>query len=161
MPSLKIGDPAPDISAETQDGGRFALADFRGKQVVVLFFYPADGTAICTAEACAFRDSFEDFAKAGAAVIGISGDSLESHRKFAADHRLPFPLASDPQGEIRKAFGVPNTLGIFPGRVTYVIDKRGIVRLTFNAQFSASGHVKEALEVVKQLAREDGGGASG
>ena len=160
MPALKVGDPAPEVSAETQDGGRFALDDFRGQQVVVLFFYPADGTAICTAEACAFRDSYEDFAKAGAAVIGISGDSLENHRKFAADHRLPFLLASDPQGKLRQAFGVPKTLGIFPGRVTYVIDKQGLIRLTFNAQFSASGHVKEALEVVKQLSAQEGGGAS-
>ena len=158
MPALKIGDAAPDISAQTQDGGRFALSEFRGKQVVVLFFYPADGTAICTAEACAFRDSYEDFAKAGAVVIGISGDSNDSHQKFAVDHKLPFLLASDPQGELRMALGVPKTLGIFPGRVTYVIDKQGTVRLMFSAQFSASGHVKEALHVVRQLAKEDGGG---
>ena len=156
MPALKIGDPAPEVSAGTQDGGRFALADFRDKHVVVLFFYPADGTAICTAEACAFRDSYEDFVKAGAVVIGVSGDSLENHRKFAVDHKLPFLLASDPQGEVRRAFGVPKTLGIFPGRVTYVIDKQGVIRLTFNAQFTGSGHVKEALEVVRELAQRDG-----
>jgi len=159
MAAIKVGDVAPEISAETQDGRRFSLAEYRGRQVVVLFFYPSDGTLICTAEACAFRDSYEDFAKAGAVVIGISGDSMDSHRKFAADHRLPFLLASDPQGELRAAFGVPKTLGIFPGRVTYVIDKQGVVRLTFSAQFSASGHVQEALQIVKQLAREDGGGA--
>jgi len=152
MPALQIGDSAPELSAETQDGGRFTLSEFRGKQVVVLFFYPKDGTAVCTAEACAFRDSYEDFVKAGAVVIGISGDTNDSHRSFAADHKLPFLLASDSRGELRKAFGVPKTLGI-----TYVIDNQGIIRLMFNAQFSASGHVKEALEVVKQLS---GGGAS-
>jgi len=156
MSAIKVGDVAPDISAETQDGGRFSLAEFRGKQVVALFFYPSDGTLVCTAEACAFRDSYEDFAKAGAVVIGISGDSMDSHRKFSTDHRLPFLLASDPQGELRTAFGVPKTLGIFPGRVTYVIDKQGIVRLTFSAQFSASGHVQNALQIVKQLTRNDG-----
>ena len=161
MPALQIGDLAPELSAETQDGGRFTLSDFRGKQVVVLFFYPKDGTAVCTAEACAFRDSYEDFVKAGAVVIGISGDTNDSHRSFAANHKLPFLLASDSRGELRKAFGVPKTLGIFPGRVTYVIDKQGIIRLMFNAQFSASGHVKEALQVVKRLAQEDGGEASG
>jgi thioredoxin-dependent peroxiredoxin len=154
MASINVGDPVPEISAETQDGGRFALSDFRGKQVVVLFFYPGDGTPVCTAEACAFRDSYEDFAKAGAVVIGISGDSNDSHRKFAADHRLPFLLASDPQGEVRKALGVPKTLGLFPGRVTYVIDKQGIVRLMFSSPFGASRHVTEALQVVKQLAGE-------
>lgn len=154
MASIQVGDSVPEISAETQDGGQFTLSEFRGKQVVVLFFYPGDGTPVCTAEACAFRDSYEDFAKAGAVVIGISGDSNDSHRKFAADHRLPFLLASDPQGEVRKALGVPKTLGLFPGRVTYVIDKQGIVRLSFNSPFGASRHVTEALQVVKQLAAE-------
>lgn len=154
MPTLKIGDPAPDVSAETQDGGRFVLSEFRGKQVVVLFFYPMDGTAVCTAEACAFRDSYEDFVKAGATVIGVSSDSAESHRKFAGDHQLPFLLASDSKGELRKAFGVPKTFAIFPGRVTYVIDRKGIIRLMFNAQFLSAGHVQEALQVVKQLAQE-------
>jgi peroxiredoxin Q/BCP len=152
MPSIQVGDPAPDFTAEAHDGQRFSLADYRGQRVVVLFFYPSDGTPVCTAEACAFRDSIADFAVAGAVVIGISGDSTESHRAFAANHHLPYLLLSDKDGAIRRAFGVPKSLGIFPGRVTYVIDKCGIVRLLFNSPLAASGHVNEALQVVRTLA---------
>ena len=153
MKAIQIGDRAPDFTVEVQDGREIALADYRG-QVVVLFFYPSDGTPVCTAEACAFRDAYADFAQAGATVIGVSSDSHESHRKFIADHRLPFLLASDPQGALRKLFGVPKTLGTFPGRVTYVIDKQGAVRLVFNSQLSASRHVSQALRAVRQLAAE-------
>jgi peroxiredoxin Q/BCP len=153
MSAIQVGDAAPDFTAETHDGQRIALADLRG-QVVVLFFYPSDGTPVCTAEACAFRDSYADFAAAGAAVIGVSSDSAESHRKFIADHKLPFTLLTDRDGSLRKAFRVPRTLGIFPGRVTYVIDKQGLVRLVFNSQLSATGHVTQALAIVRQLAGE-------
>ncbi|MCE9557073.1 MAG: peroxiredoxin [Planctomycetes bacterium] len=152
MPSIQIGDRAPDISAVAQDGTRISLANYRGRQPVVLFFYPKDGTAICTKEACAFRDSFEDFVAAGAVVIGVSSDSQSSHREFASAHRLPFHLLSDDDGALRTALGVPKTLGIMPGRVTYVIDRDGIVRHIFNSQFSAGRHVKEALAIVRQLA---------
>jgi peroxiredoxin Q/BCP len=155
MSAIRVGDPAPEFTAETHAGQQLALADFRG-QVVVLFFYPSDGTPVCTAEACAFRDSYADFAAAGAAVIGVSSGSAQSHQKFAADHGLPFLLVTDKGGALRKAFGVPRTLGIFPGRVTYVIDKQGLVRLVFNSQFSATGHVTEALAVVRQLAAVHG-----
>jgi len=154
MPAVQIGDYAPNFTAESHNGQQFNLADYRGRQVVVLFFYPSDGSPVCTAEVCAFRDSHADFAEAGALVVGVSGDSLDSHRAFAADHRLPFLLLSDPDGAMRNAFGVPKTLGILPGRVTYVIDKRGIVRLLFSSQLAASRHVTEALRVVKQLVEE-------
>jgi peroxiredoxin Q/BCP len=154
MASIQVGDYAPNLTAEAHNGQQLNLADYRGQQVVVLFFYPSDGTPICTAEVCAFRDSYADFAEAGAVVIGISGDSLDRHRTFATDHRLPFLLVSDSDGAIRKAFGAPKTLGVFPGRVTYVIDKRGIVRLLFSSQLAASRHVTEALRVVKQLVEE-------
>src|SRR5262245_30341866 len=119
--AIQIGDPAPDFTAQTQDGQTFQLSTLREQQTVVLFFYPADNTPVCTAEACAFRDSYTDFAEAGAVVVGISGDSLASHRTFAASHRLPFVLLSDADGSLRQKFGVPKTLGLFPGRVTYVI----------------------------------------
>lgn len=151
MPGIQTGDPAPDVSGVTQDGTRVSLADFRGRPVV-LFFYPKDGTAICTKEACAFRDAYEDFVGAGAAVIGVSSDTEESHQEFASQHRLPFQLISDTDGTLRKAFGVPKTLGLLAGRVTYVIDREGIVRHIFNSQFSADRHVEEALTIVKQLA---------
>jgi peroxiredoxin Q/BCP len=87
----------------------------------VVYFYPADDTPGCTAEACAFRDSHEDFVDAGALVIGISGDSAESHEKFADKHSLPFTLLSDRGGAVRKLYGVKKTLGFLPVRATYVL----------------------------------------
>jgi peroxiredoxin Q/BCP len=154
MPRMKVGDRAPEFAAVSHSGKQVKLADFLGRQPVVLFFYPSDGTPVCTAEACAFRDAYADFVQAGAFVIGVSGDSAESHRAFAANHDLPFLLISDAAGDIRRAFGVPRTLGILPGRVTYVIDKRGIIRLVFSSQFSARRHVTEALQRIKELADE-------
>jgi peroxiredoxin Q/BCP len=148
MARIQVGDRAPEFTAATQDGRTIHLADYRDKQAVVLFFYPKDNTAICTREACSFRDSYEKFAEAGAEVIGVSGDSEESHRGFAQQHRLSFPLVSDADGSLRKAFGVPKTLGLLPGRVTYVIDKQGVVRLVYSAQFAADEHVRRALEAV-------------
>jgi peroxiredoxin Q/BCP len=120
----------------------------------VVFFYPQDGTPVCTAEACAFRDAFEDFVRAGAAVIGVSGDSLDRHRAFAEERRLPYLLVSDEDGELRRAFEVPKTLGLFPGRVTYVIDQAGVVRHVFNSPLAAGQHVREALGVLEGLSVE-------
>ena len=154
MGVIQVGDKAPTFTAQTHSGGTAALADLIGNQVGVLFFYPRDGTPVCTAEACAFRDAYESFTCAGATVIGISGDSLDRHRDFAQQQKLPFLLISDADGALRKAFGVPKTLGLFPGRVTYVIDKHGIVRHIFNSQFNATQHVSEALNVVRQLVTE-------
>ena len=148
---LKVGDLAPPFTAEAQDGQTVSLADFRGKTAVVLFFYPGDETLICTKEACAFRDSYEQFVAAGATVIGVSSDSLDSHHRFATNHELPFLLLSDQDSRIRTAFGVPNTLGLFPGRVTYVIDRQGVIQHIFSAQFAASKHVTKALRVVRRL----------
>jgi len=153
MASIGVGDLAPNFPLPSQTGEQISLADFRGKQAVVLFFYPKDGTAVCTKEACSFRDAYEDFVQAGAVVMGVSSDPVESHRAFASGHRLPFVLLSDVDGSLRKAFGVPKTLGLLPGRVTHVIDKQGVVRHVFSAQFSADRHVAEALAVVRQLAQ--------
>jgi len=154
MASLQVGDSAPDFVAQAHDGSTVRLADYRGHQAVVLFFYPQDNTPICTAEACAFRDAYEDFVRAGAVVIGVSGDSLAAHQGFAARRRLPFLLVSDEDGALRRAFVVPRTLGLFPGRVTYVIDKEGIVRHIFNAPLAAGQHVREALQVLGELQRQ-------
>lgn len=150
--ALKPGDPAPRIVATAESGEAVSLAEFIGKKVVVLYFYPKDNTAICTAEACAFRDSYVDFTNAGAVVIGVSGDSDASHRDFAHKHRLPFLLLSDADGSIRKSFGVSNTLGLVPKRVTFVIDRQGIIRHVFNALFTADKHVLGALKIVEELA---------
>jgi peroxiredoxin Q/BCP len=118
---------------------------------VVLYFYPKDETSGCTKEACAFRDSHEVFAEAGAEVIGISSDSVDRHAAFASHHNLPFTLVSDVGGQVRKAYGVPSALGVLPGRVTYVIDRTGTVRHVFSSMTNIGGHVNEALDVVKGL----------
>lgn len=151
MGRIDVGHPAPDLSLATHTGEQLSLADYRGKHPVVVFFYPKDGTAVCTKEVCSFRDAYDDFTEAGAVVIGISSDSEARHQSFAQKHGLPFLLVSDKDGNARRAFGVAKTMGIFPGRVTYVIDREGIVRHIFNSQFAADRHVEEALEVVRRL----------
>jgi peroxiredoxin Q/BCP len=118
---------------------------------MVVYFYPKDETAGCTAEACSFRDSYEDFTAAGAEVIGISGDSSSSHEKFASHHRLPFVLLSDPDGTARDAFGVKKTLGLIPGRYTFVVDRKGVIQHGFESQVRVGKHVDEALASVKRL----------
>ena len=126
-----------------------SLKDFLGKKPVVLFFYPKDDTPGCTKEVCAFRDNFEEFRKLDSEVIGISSDSVESHSSFAKNHNLPFTLLSDEGSKVRKLYGVPKTFGLFPGRVTYVIDKEGIVRHIFSSQRGAEKHVEEALKALR------------
>jgi peroxiredoxin Q/BCP len=148
---VRVGDPAPDFTLPSTTGESVSLADFRSKSEVVLFFYPKDNTPGCTAEACSFRDSYEAFREAGAEVIGVSSDSVESHRSFAGKHRLPFLLLSDPDGALRAKYGVSRTLGLFPGRVTYLIDRQGIVRHVFSSQFQPARHVAEALRVLGEM----------
>jgi len=152
MSSIGVGMSAPDFTKTTQTGDTISLSQFRGEKTVVLYFYPKDETPGCTAEACTFRDNFEDFVEAGAVVIGVSQDSEESHQRFASHHRLPFLLVSDRDKALQKAYGVPKTMGLLPGRVTYVIDRDGTVQHVFNSQLNAKKHVREALEVVKRLA---------
>lgn len=149
MASIRKGDPAPDITLTVHTGEQVSLRGYQGQKAVVVYFYPKDETPICTREACAFRDANDDFAEAGAVVIGVSGDSDERHQAFVQAHRLPFLLASDADSRIRNAFGVPKTFGLLPGRVTYVIDREGIVQHVFNAQLLAEQHVKEALDTVR------------
>jgi peroxiredoxin Q/BCP len=151
--SVGVGEIAPEFTLRSSTGEAVALADFRGKAEVVLFFYPKDNTPGCTAEACTFRDSHEAFREAGAVVIGVSSDSADSHRKFAERFGLPFVLLSDADGTLRGRYGVPRTLGFFPGRVTYLIDRDGIVRHIFSSQMQPKRHVAEALEVLERLRR--------
>ena len=148
---VKVGDTAPDFTLPSQSGEPVSLKDFIGKKSVVLYFYPKDDTPGCTTEACAFRDSYEVFKDAGAEVIGVSDDSPDSHQKFAAKHRLPFILLSDSGKQLRKLYGVPSTLGLLPGRVTYVIDKTGVVRHIFNSQLNFKGHIEESLKTLREL----------
>jgi peroxiredoxin Q/BCP len=148
---VRVGDPAPDFTLPSATGEPVRLSDFRGRSEVVLFFYPKDNSLVCTAEACSFRDSYETFREAGAEVIGISGDSAESHQRFAGRNRLPFLLLSDADGSLRARYGVPKTLGLIPGRVTYLIDREGIVRHIFSSLFQPSRHVEEALRVLNEM----------
>ncbi|MEM9264610.1 MAG: peroxiredoxin [Cyanobacteria bacterium P01_F01_bin.13] len=148
---IKVGDTAPDFTLQSQAGESVTLSSFQGQKAVVLYFYPKDDTPGCTTESCTFRDSFQDFQGLGAEVIGISSDSTDSHQKFASKYNLPFTLVSDAGSAVRKAYGVPATLGLLPGRVTYVIDKDGTVRHLFNSQFNPKKHVEEALVVLKGL----------
>jgi peroxiredoxin Q/BCP len=148
---LGAGDAAPDFALEDQHGRTVRLSDFRGRKNVVVYFYPKDDTPGCTKESCAFRDQYTAFLDAGAEVIGISSDSARSHEAFAAKHRLPFRLLADVGGAVRAAFGVPRTAGLLPGRVSYVIDREGVIRHAFNSQLAATRHVDEALEVLLEL----------
>jgi peroxiredoxin Q/BCP len=145
---LQVGDQAPDFTATTFDGRQISLSDYRGKRGVVLFFYPKDGTSVCTKEACAFRDSYEKFADAGAEVIGVSGDSNDSHQKFSHEHKLSYPLISDADGSLRKKFTIPDMLWLVPRRVTYVIDKDGTIRMIFSALLASDDHVRNALDAL-------------
>jgi thioredoxin-dependent peroxiredoxin len=145
---VRVGAKAPDFALTSQSGEMLRLKDFFGK-LVVLFFYPKDDTLGCTKEVCAFSDDFEEFGKLDARVIGISSDSVESHRAFAEKHDLPFSLLSDEGSKVRKLYGVPNTLGLFPGRVTYVIDEQGVVRRIFSSQLGVERHVQEAIEALR------------
>lgn len=148
---VQIGDQAPDFTLTSAAGEQVSLKDFVGEKNIVLYFYPADNTSGCTAEACAFRDNYEAFKDAGAEVIGISFNSKASHQQFASKHRLPFILLSDPHGKVRKLYGAGSFLGIIPGRVTYIIDKQGIVRHIFINQFQATQHIPEALKTLDML----------
>jgi peroxiredoxin Q/BCP len=152
---MNVGDRAPDFTLEDDRGENVNLKKFIGRSSVVLFFYPKDNSMVCTSEACSFRDSHEAFKELGAEVIGISSDAGESHARFAARHRLPFILLSDPDGAVRKRFGVPKTFGLLPGRTTYIIDKNGVIRHVFSSQFRAKRHVKEAIRIVQEIHREE------
>ena len=151
---IKVGDLAPDFTLSDQTGSMTSLKDFIGKKIIVLYFYPKDFSRGCTAEACAFRDSYDVFVEAGAQVIGISSQSIDSHNRFAVLNQLPFILLSDESGKVRELYGVPSSLGILPGRVTYIIDKKGVVRHVFSSQLNATKHVEEALRIVKEISKE-------
>jgi peroxiredoxin Q/BCP len=151
--TLAVGDKAPDFTLASASGETFTLSHLtKGKRrTVVLFFYPKDDTLGCTAEACGFRDLYEEFTGAGAEVVGISSDSEASHRRFAGKHKLRMTLLTDADGTVRRLYGVRPTLGIFPGRATFVIDRDGIVRHVFVSQLRVVTHVGQALAVVRSI----------
>ena len=152
MNEIKIGSSIPAFTLPDQNGNLFDITSVLGKKNLVIYFYPKDDSPGCTAQACSFRDQFEAFKDADAVIIGISGQSVESHKEFAEKHRLSFTLLSDDGNKIRKLFGVPSDLlGLLPGRVTFVVDKKGIVVYVFNSQTQATKHVDEALRILNGL----------
>lgn len=152
---LEVGDKAPDFVRTDQNGNPVHLTDRVSKNVVVLFFYPTDNSAGCTREACAFRDSYQDFQDAGAEVIGVSGGTTEGKQTFIANNRLPFTLVTDGDGEVAKMYGIGRAmLGLIQGRITFVIDRAGIIRCKFESNFNMEAHAKEALQIVQTLAKK-------
>lgn len=149
---IAAGDVAPDFTLQDQEGRTVALSELLEQRCVVLYFYPKDDTPGCTAEACSFRDAYTVFADAGAEVVGISSDDVAAHKAFAARHGLPFRLLADRGGQVRASYGVKKTLGLIDGRVTFVIDRGGVVRHVFSSQLRAKKHVDEALAIVRRLA---------
>lgn len=148
---LTTGDQVPEVKLTGRDGSSVRLHDLLGAGSLVVYFYPRDDTPGCTVQACSFRDRYEQFLEAGARVVGISSDPPTSHEGFAAKHQLPFTLLSDESGEARRAFGVRSTLGLLPGRATFVVDPEGIIRYAFSSQLRPGEHVRRALEIVRQL----------
>lgn len=147
--ALGVGEKAPAFALKNQKGETVRSEDV--ERPMVIFFYPKDDTPVCTQEACLFRDNYEGIKETDAEVFGISSDSTDSHLSFAERNKMPFDLLSDPDGVARKAFKVPSTMGLLPGRVTFVIDREGVIRHVTNSQLSAQKHVREALAALKRL----------
>lgn len=151
---MDVGQTAPDFKRTATDGTEVSLSGLNGEgKFVVLFFYPKDGTPTCTKEACLFRDTYAEYTADNAVIIGVSSDSDASHRAFATTHELPYHLISDPGSVLRRAFGVKNNYLFVPGRVTFVIDREGVIQSRYEAVGDAEGHVQQALATVKKLNR--------
>lgn len=150
MNTIKVGDMIPAFLLKDQNGKPVTINGSIGKPMVI-YFYPKDDTPGCIREACKFRDDFESFLDLGVLVFGISRDSVESHKKFIEKYKLPFTLLADTKNEVRKLFGVPKSLLFLPGRVTYVIDNKGIVQYIFNSQFGVEKHIENALQRLREL----------
>jgi peroxiredoxin Q/BCP len=149
---VSVGDKAPEFSGKMGDGGLFRLKDYAGRRHVVLYFFPKDFTPGCTKEACSFRDHRREVAALDAEIVGVSFDSAERHAQFAEKYQLPFPLVSDSDGKIAAQFGVARLGGWLPTRrVTFVIDKSGVVRAAIHSELSMDKHVDEAIATLKTL----------
>lgn len=148
--ALEVGDLAPAFQLADQSGETHSLAQYRGKWVL-LYFYPRDNTPGCTAEACAIRDAWGSFQKQGAVVLGVSGDSVSSHEKFSKKYRLSFPILSDPEKKVIKAYGAwgkksflgKTFLGIH--RISFLIDPRGKVAKRYD-KVKPAEHAQEVLQ---------------
>ncbi|MBD3367390.1 MAG: redoxin domain-containing protein [Candidatus Eisenbacteria bacterium] len=151
--SLKPGDGAPEFSAPTGDGDTVSLADFIGKGDVVLYFYPRDNTPGCTREARAFRDAAVEIRSRGAEIVGVSTNSEGSHRRFAANQELNFPLLADTDGSIAAAYGVLKPNGRTAERATFLVDRKGVVRRVW-PKVTVKGHAQEVTRAIDEM-RED------
>ncbi len=149
MSKVKAGDQAPDFSLPSSKGENVSLTQFRFKENVVLFFYPMDESPVCSREAEAFRNNYNEFKELGAEVMGISSQSVESHKAFATHHSLPYLLLSDTDNAVRKLYGVSSTQEAVLGRVIFVIDKEGIVKCVYSSQLQPARHAEEALKALK------------
>lgn len=149
MAELKVGDKAPDFELPTGDGEALSLKEMKGKKVI-LYFYPKDNTSGCTKEACSFRDDVSKFQKKGAVIVGVSIDSVASHKNFAEKYALPFPLASDEKKELVKKYGVWKEKNMYGRkymgieRTTFVIDEQGRIAQIFR-KVKVDGHTEELL----------------
>ena len=148
---LKPGTTAPQFTSTLDDGSPFDLASYRGKKHVVLYFYPKDFTAGCTAQACSFRDNYSLIEKYDAIVVGISGDGEASHARFKERHELPFPLAADPGREVHRLYEAVGLIPWITPRITYVIDKDGVIRSVIRHDFRVNEHVPEVIAALKDL----------
>jgi len=156
MNTIKIGDTIPVFTLKDQNHNDFDISLLLGRKKLVVFFYPQDGSLNCTKEACYFRDLSDVFEEADAIVIGISSQSVESHKEFAEKNMLRYTLLSDNENKVRKLFGVPGKFfGLIPGRVTYVADRSGKVVYIFDSQTETQRHADEALKICLLLKRAD------
>ena len=156
MNKIQVGDTIPSFTLKDQNGNEFDISSLLGRKKLVIFFYPQDGSLNCTKEACYFRDLTDVFDEADAIVIGISSQSVESHKEFAERNMLKYTLLSDNENKVRKLFGVPGRIfGLIPGRVTYVTDRSGKVVYIFDSQTETQRHADEALKICMLLKRTD------
>jgi thioredoxin-dependent peroxiredoxin len=156
MKPIQIGDVIPQFSLYDQDGKLFDISSVLGRKKLVIFFYPKDGSLNCTREACYFRDLDDVFVENDTVVIGISGQSIESHKEFAEKNKLNYTILSDNKNIVRKLFGVPaKFFGLVPGRVTYITDKSGKVIYIFDSQTETQRHADEALKICLLVKKTD------
>ena len=152
---LKAGQNAPEFEAELDDGSTIRLKDYRGEKNVVLYFYPADFSAGCTAQACSFRDSYAAIAGYDAIIAGVSRDSAQSHRDFKAKHHLPYPIITDPEGRLEQLYDVKTSLPLIRPRVTYVIDKAGVIRSALRHDIAIGRHLRDTLDALEAIKAQD------
>ncbi|HEY1955276.1 MAG TPA: peroxiredoxin [Polyangiaceae bacterium] len=152
--TLSVGTAAPDFEATSSDGRTVSLTELRGKKNVVLYFYPADFTVVCTRETCGFRDMYEDLASKDTEVVGVSFDDDASHERFRKEHDVPFPLVSDTGKALAQKYEASSMMSKLIGkaaRVTYVIDKTGKIAGVFKAELSAKTHVEGVRDLLARL----------